>query len=98
MWISQANRSVVSVAVEVCATAKSHRVLADEPSRCLIIVSGAIEIEVCFGIEFPPRVTEGIRQGTGRGGLFSERVERIRLSESTSRRAQGGDGAKTVSR
>src|SRR5438309_2467784 len=60
--IEQVHGIVVSVWVEVDSTAKGDGVFTQEPSRALIVVSGAIVIQASFRVRFPRGVAEWIHQ------------------------------------
>ena len=72
-------------------------ILAQEPSSCRIVVSGAVKIETCLRVELAARVAEGVGERTGRCGLIPERVERVRLRQCSRRVAQRRYGSETIS-
>src|SRR5207245_10088533 len=88
---------VYNIAVQVNATIETSWVLRNEPARRGVVVPGAVEVEVGFGVELTTCVLEWIRDRPSRACEFAKRIRSVSLCQRACTVTQRCDRAKSIS-
>src|SRR5579885_1737328 len=54
-WVSEIDRISLHIIVEIDSAIEPYRVLANETTNTRVVIPGAVEVQIGFGVEFTPR-------------------------------------------